>query len=220
MQKLLLNLSVFWSAYGPWVSLSLIPTILTGLSMSPKTQKAASFLQKAFNIFKQAMSFVSVATFKDEVGTFQLPLKVSNLRKKKPGKGSKKVSGSIGVLLFCTITLTTQSAGCNWFRGKTVQDIKTVVIDCGIESVKANAAHLLPVIMTILTGNAPNWVEQISAFTKELGRDAVACAMQMSAIELQSRVSAGGAEGDGALSGLTKARSYASDAGWTYAEAK
>ncbi len=68
------NISEFWANYGGWIGLALIPTVITGLTISAKTAKAAPIVQKVWDGLKIIMDFLSVVTHKDKMGTFKLPM--------------------------------------------------------------------------------------------------------------------------------------------------
>lgn len=67
----------FWVSYGQWIGLALIPTVITGLTISAKTAKAAPVVQKIWDGIKIFMDFLSVVTHKDKMGTFKLPMQTS-----------------------------------------------------------------------------------------------------------------------------------------------
>ena len=234
MSQFMSNFSDFWASWGPWISLLLVPTLITGLSISPKTAKAAGVVQQIWDGLLKILTLFSVATFKDQPGTFQLPLKMGKLLpKKKASSGEPKdppmsSGGPAGCAALLALSLAAGSTqpGCAWWHSEEGQRIKNAVIDCSTEAIKSNSAHLLPVIMAILTGTAPNWDQQIEAFTKEMGRDAVACAMDMASRELLASVPASGSgaeltpEAKAAQGGVTKARTYVQTKGWKYAPEK
>ena len=59
-----------WHQFQPiaaWILVSLIPSVITGLSQFPKTKGIAAALQKV-------LQFVSVLTHSDQAGTFKAPL--------------------------------------------------------------------------------------------------------------------------------------------------
>ncbi len=77
------NISEFWANYGGWIGLALIPTLITGLTISAKTAKAAPIVQKVWDGLKIIMDFLSVVTHKDKMGTFKLPLTTSEKKDEK-----------------------------------------------------------------------------------------------------------------------------------------
>jgi len=126
---------------------------------------------------------------------------------------------SLFAFLLCILMIS----GCaSWWRSDTAQKIRRDAIDCTVEAVKANAAHLLPAIAAILSGSAPNWRDQVGAFAKEFGVDATACALQHAAIDLQQVVAPTGAaptpENEGSFAGVTKARTYIDEQGWFFTQ--
>ncbi len=219
MSDVIKALSNFWRDWGPWITVSLIPTIITGLSLSPRTAPAATAVQKVWDSIKKILDFLSVAKFKDAPGTFQLPLKmgkVAHTVKLKMAGPAKKPPASSGVALLLIATLVHASSGCAWIHS-TGKQIGSDAIDCAVEAVRSNAAHLLPIVKAIITGEAPNWAEMLTAFVKEFGRDAVACALQQASSDIQaSSPAAGTATGDAQLQGLTKARTYIDDQKWSF----
>ena len=160
----------FWEVWGPFIGTALIPTIITGLSISAKTVEAKNWVEKVWNLFKQAMDFLSVATPKDKAGTFQLPFKAGVLLKKKEDVPPV-------LILILALSLPMHQSGCSWFKSAG-KEAKTTAIDCSVDAVKDNARALVPAILGILTGGSFNWKEQVQVFVKEFGRDATACALQ------------------------------------------
>ena len=169
MESIWSNFAEFWETWGPFIGTALIPTIIMGLSVSPKTAEAKHWAEKIWNLVKQALDFLSVATPKDKPGTFQLPFKAGVLLKKKDAP-------PVLILIFA-LSIPMHQSGCAWLKqsGSTAKD---VAIDCSVESVKDNARALVPAIIGIITGGAVNWKDQVKVFVKEFGRDATACAMQ------------------------------------------
>jgi len=208
--------SEFWQAYGPWIGASLIPTLVVGLSVSPKTEEAAGIIQKVWDFVKMALDFLSVATHKDKPGTFQLPLKADALLKK-----AKNRSTEAGLVLFLVgATAGYSSMGCvSWFKEEGGK-VKTVAIDCSIASVKENASQLVPALVGILTGGSVNWKEQVKVFVKEFGQDATSCAMQAAINRLQDPISSEPIEDPAAAAaeGAAKGQSYINEQGWKYAD--
>lgn len=208
--------SEFWQAYGPWIGASLVPTIVVGLSVSPKTREAAGVIQKVWDVVKMTLDFLSVATHKDKPGTFQLPLKAGALLKK-----AKDGSGEAGLVLFLAgATAGYSSIGCvSWFKEEGSK-AKAVAIDCSIASVKENASQLVPALVGILTGNSVNWKDQVKVFVKEFGQEATSCAMQAAIKRLQDPVSSEPVEDPAAAAaeGAAKGQSYINEQGWKYTD--
>src|SRR5690349_24545766 len=103
------NFSAFWEAYGPWIGAALLPAIITGLTLSPKTEGAAGVVQKVWNGIKMVMDFLSVLSHKDKPGTFQLPLKAGAavaMIVKKPG-------GPATILL--VFVFAGSQVNCSWW---------------------------------------------------------------------------------------------------------
>jgi hypothetical protein len=160
-----------------------------------------STVQKVWDLIKQVLAFLSVATFKDQPGTFQLPV-VGGLKMTKQLRMAKKPvtpnSGNLGgpglALVICFALI--QNACCAWTGTcKTVPgQIATDVIDCGKDSIKAEVAHLLPTVVAILTGGAPDWSSQLDAL-KIMGFEALSCAIAAAAQDLQNLMAAPGPSG-------------------------
>ncbi len=87
MNTVLEHVSAFWATYGEWMTVAMIPTVIAGLTISPKTKPATTWVTKSWDVVKMIMGFLSVLTHKDQPGTFQLPLKagkaIKKVRKKK-----------------------------------------------------------------------------------------------------------------------------------------
>ena len=205
------NISAFWGTYGPWIGASLIPTIIVGLTLSPKTKAAASFVEKAWGVFKQIMDFLSVVTHKDKPGTFQLPLKLGEVLKKDDTKGTT------GLVLVICVSIMQPSCGP---MGSGAKGAKEAAINCAMESVQTNARSLVPALVGILTGGAINWKEQVTVFTKEFGRDATACALQVAMQKIESPVQSEPEEDrlQDAKAGAERAKEYISSEKWTFVE--
>lgn len=77
MTKLVSILSILGHlavTYLPWVQAALIPTIIVGLSLTPKTEGAVPVLQKIGNYIKQFLYILSVSGYKDENRGLKVPL--------------------------------------------------------------------------------------------------------------------------------------------------
>jgi hypothetical protein len=168
------NFAAFWEVWGPFIATSLIPTIITGLSVSAKTAEAKNAVEKIWNSVKQALDFLSVATHKDKEGTFQAPFKLGVLAKK---MAAKKDEVPPALLIFFALSVPATHNGCSWLK-QTGSEAKNTAIDCSVESVKDGARSLVPAIVGILMGGAGNWRDQVEVFTEKFGRDATACALQ------------------------------------------
>lgn len=81
------------------------------------------------------------------------------------------------------------SSCCAWTHSCAEDDvigqITTQVIDCTVDTVGSLAPHLIPAVIAIITGGAPNWKEQLDNLTG-MGLDALACALQQAGQELQN----------------------------------
>ncbi len=222
------SIQAFWATYGAWISVLLIPSVVTGLSLSPKTKKYATWLGETWDKIKPLIAMLSATTYKNQVGTFKLPLTKGpdqvidpKLAATKPldPPGGPGCAAILFVVAMSSMTPTT--TGCAWL-GSSTEKAKEIVVDCTVEAVKANAAHLLPIVMAILTGTSPDWKKMLEMFTREMGTDAVACALQNAAIELQAKVPPTGPEttpeGKLTLAGMQRARMFISEKKWQYKE--
>lgn len=180
MNALWEKFSEFWAAWGPWISVSLIPTIIVGLSVDPRTANAKNAVERAWIVLKQILDFLSVAKPKNRPGTFQLPLKLGAIVAKKDGTAL--------VLLFA-IGASGSLTGCAWLTS-TGKEAKRVAIDCSIAAVQDHARALVPTLIGILTGGAVNWKDQVKVFAKEFGRDATACALTAALQRLNEPIAA------------------------------
>jgi hypothetical protein len=180
MEEFMVSFRHFWSEWGPFIAVYLIPTIITGLSVSPKTQEAAGWVAKIWGFVKKILAIFSVATFKDEPGTFQVPVANKNLKAmvKKGGKGAVSLL-LIGGLILSQSGCCTWTGTCESKAGKIV----TEVVNCAKESIKSQAFHLLPAVAAIITGGAPNWKDQLDSL-KAMGWEALACALSQVSQEL------------------------------------
>lgn len=199
----------FWEVWGPFVATSLIPTIIVGLSVSPKTAEAKTLVEKIWNFIKQGLEYLSIATPKDKPGTFQLPLKLGELSK-------KKTDVSTTILMVFVLSVPIQG-GCSWLKG-TGQEVKAVVIDCSVTSVQDNARNLIPALVGILKGAAVNWKEQVKLFVKEFGRDATACALQVALQRLNAPIAAEAEENPEAvrIESVKRAGQYINEQKWQF----
>ncbi len=179
----------FLKVWGPWITTALIPTLIVGLSKSPKTRGVV-------DVLKYILQFLSIVTPKDHPGTFKLPLTA-------PAKLPPKADGGVSrlgppaamflvVFLLGRFLLVSASSGvavgCSWV-GSIVGGSKDGVINCGVQSVMENAGNLIATVRAILTGGAVNWKEQLDAL-KNLGEDALACALYVVGDELQKQSAA------------------------------
>lgn len=175
MQNVMKALSHFWAVFGPWITVSLIPTIITGLSLSPKTAPEAAALQKAWDAVKKFLSFFSVATHKDEPGTFKPPLNLGSLIKKKmPPAGP--AGGCAAALLLIVFSMHTSACNAQWWKS-TGTAVGHAAADCTKSSIQAELPNLIPTVLTILAKPA-DWEKQLLALTKQFGQDELACAVK------------------------------------------
>lgn len=196
-------LAEWLKAWAPWILCSLLPSIAVGLSKSPKTALAATWLDRGIAFAKQALSFFSILTFSDEPGTMQMPLKIGAIAKRMRGP-----RGPAAVLLVAVGCAAGAQSGCAWWAAHS-GGIEKGVIDCGAAAIKQEEANLLPAVQAILSGNSPDWVEQLDAL-KAVSEDALICAVaavgsQLSAPKPGEKLQS---------SASTRARAYVAAGGW------
>jgi hypothetical protein len=196
-------MSTFLATYWPWIMTALIPTLITGLSLSPKTAPEAAWLQKAWDYLKKFMNVFSVATHKDESGTFKLPLHLGKLLKKKMVPPAVLIILGIGVHHGCA----TMSAG--------LKKAGSIAADCTIQAVKDQEKDLVPVLAAAAEGTSLATIATslAGAFTE----DAMACAAKDAKTLLASKLAAGAAPGSSATN-VNKLAKLIADRKWTYKE--
>ncbi len=173
MSTVLSYISSVWVTYGSWIGLSLIPTIIAGLSVSPKTAGDAVIVQKIWDIIKHIMNVFSVATFKDVPGTFQLPLKLGSIVK------NTSVTGSI-ILLFIL-----GGSGCAWFTS-TSKEVGSVVLHCAGQEITERSGELVQVV---LAAAGTSSLEQIvEALVEKFGLDVAGCSVLASRDQVATSV--------------------------------
>lgn len=215
------TLREFWADWGPWIMVSLIPTIISGLSVSPRTEGAAAW-------FKKAMGFLSAATFKDVPGTFKIPLTpakttkdVTPMDQPNDTSGDSGISRGTTLLVLVLLAVSPLFTGCAWF-GSSTEKTKQIMIDCTTQAVASKAPHLLPIVTSIVKSEGLDWKRLLEALAKELSQDVVACTLQQVAIDLQAQVPASGPEGSPetkkTLEGMQRARTYIDERNWQFKE--
>jgi hypothetical protein len=210
MQKFWTTLVWLWVHYSPWLVASLLPSLIAGLVISPKTEKAASVLQKILDILKKIIGFFSILTHKNDPGTFQLPFYLGKLKK------PKVVPPAATILLIICVSLP-QLSCCKVFGlcGDTAKDL----IDCAKEAIVSKTPHLIPIVKDILTGSG-DWKTSLFDLIKEWGKDAVACAMQQVGQDLLASVPPGAEpstpEQSAALEGVKRKREFEADQKWQF----
>lgn len=212
LDTFLTNFAAFWETYGAYIGAALVPTIITGLSLSPSTEKAGPWVQKIWDGIKMVMNFLSVLTHKDKPGTFQLPMKAGALLPKKPGDG-----GGAAALILVAVFASSQ-VGCSWWQ-KNGGDVKKAAISCAKDSIQSSAGGLMNTMVGILTGASDDsWRKQTSALAKSFGQDAVACATRLAMEKISNPVQS---EADPAMLKATataRARALEVENGWVYSE--
>lgn len=165
------------------IALAVLPTLIVGLSSSPKTRGVA-------DILKYVLQFLSIVTPKDTAGTFKMPLTApAKLPPKKEDKTSSTgpIGGAAAALLLVVFSLSSGTplavTGCAT-GGSFVQDSKDGIVHCGIEAIASDSANLISTVYAILTGGAVNWSQQLDAL-KSLGEDALSCALMVVGQRLQ-----------------------------------
>ena len=94
--------------------------------------------------------------------------------------------------------LTISTSGCPWWQHNS-DTVVTTAIDCTVESVKKNEPQLLPKVLDILTGGAPDWKAQLKLL-ETVGLEAFACTLQ-AAIDLLLQTVATVPVSDGGVAG-------------------
>lgn len=205
MNSVLEHVNAFWAAYGGWMATALIPTVIAGLTVSPKTKKAAGVVPKIWDTIKQLMGLLSVVTHKDQPGTFQMPLKLGKIAKKL--KKNKQVPPAV---MFFLIMFSISQANCAWWN-KHGEQVEDVGVNCATVSIKDAAMNILPAVLAILSGGSVSWNEQLNAFAKQFGQDSVACALEFASNKLMAEAPMGVGSGSSeSMEGVNKARSYMS----------
>lgn len=167
----------FLHDYGPWLTASVIPSLIVGLSKSPKTRKATDWL-------KYLLQFISILTPSDAPGTMKAPfIAKSKLPPKAPKAPPVPPSVASLLILISFLGMSVIGSGCAWLSSTGGRN-KDAVINCGVETVMGNAANLIATVRTIVTGGAVNWQEQLDAL-KGMGEEALACAMHSVGDDLQ-----------------------------------
>jgi len=225
MQKFWTTLVWLWVHYSPWLVTAFLPSIIAGLMISPKTQKAAGKVQWVLDVLKKLIGFLSVATFKDEPGTFKLPFYAGALLVKKteePKVETKDPPATppVAAGLILILALSLPQSGCCKLFGVCGDGPGQDIIDCTTQAAMTNAPQLLPIIKDILTGQGDGWSKKIWDLIKEFGRDAVACAMQQVGQDLLMSVPPSGQaatpEQAAALEGVKRSRQFTADQKWQF----
>lgn len=156
------TLLTIWNVFqkiAPWIIVSFLPSLITGLTLFPQLAPEAAFLQKVLVGIQRALNFFSITTHKDEVGTFKLPLKLSKL----PNGATTVVLALslVGVLIGCGVVSTTGQAA----------------LDCGKQAVQAEIMNLVPAVTAILNGSPADWEAQLNAL-ESVGEDALLCTVE------------------------------------------
>jgi len=74
------------------------------------------------------------------------------------------------------MTMLATTSGCPWWQHHSDTVVKTA-IDCTVAAVKQNEPQLLPKVLDILTGGAPDWKTQLKLL-ETVGLEAFACTLQ------------------------------------------
>lgn len=178
MEAKLAVLVQFWKTISPWVLGSLIPSIITGLSLLPKTAGAGATLKKF-------LALLSVLSFKDDDATFKAPLRVTAKKKSKKKVDNVGKDCAAGMALLLIVSLLN---GCVPGQPK-LENAKQAVIFCAATAVKNAVVSFLPTIISILTNQPVNWQAQLDAL-KGLEPEAVACATRAAIDQLKQEASA------------------------------
>lgn len=93
------------------------------------------------------------------------------------------------LVLAVTLSIALLSmSSCCVFRGDCTSkpgQIATMVVNCATESIKQIAMHLVPAVIAIITGGAPDWMAQLDSL-KSFGLEALACSLQQAGQEIQN----------------------------------
>jgi hypothetical protein len=198
-------LAAFWTTWGPWIGASLVPTIIAGLTISPKLAPEAGLVQKIWDRIKQVMSFLSFATHKDTVGTFKLPLGLHKI-------GKKNVPPAAGAAMILLAVLSVNQ-GCSWFKTK-VKAEATVILHCTEQAIKDKAQGLIPAIIAIASDPATLGAV-VGAFASSFGEEIVGCAVDGASTQQAAKVATGGAvKNDPELAKLNALRDVMSKRHW------
>lgn len=171
MSDFLSSLAAWWTTWGPWIGAALIPTIITGLSLAPKLAPEATWVQKIWDVVKQIMGFLSVATPKDAPGTFKLPF-----------KGTKKASTTAAVLILVFMSSTVNTS-CAWFKSE-AKVVENGLIDCAQaekQQIEANGSILMELvtiamqIYKAIEGGQDALEQEAISLGKQYGEPIVAC---------------------------------------------
>jgi len=81
--------------------------------------------------------------------------------------------------LLCVVMLVC-AVGCPWVKKE-----GATIVDCTVQAVETHARFLLPAVIAILHGEAPNWSAQLDAL-KALGEDVLACTLAQAAMQLEA----------------------------------
>ncbi len=141
MSAILAAIAAWWVHWGPWIGASLIPTIITGLSLAPKLAPEAAWIQKAWDFVKTAMGYLSVVTPKDVPGTFQLPLKLGKVLKKTP------TGPAVGLVL--VIFFSGSQMSCAWTKHEATV-VENNIIDCANAEKSVIESSGQSLILTVL----------------------------------------------------------------------
>lgn len=188
----------FWASYGTWVGIALIPTIITGLSMSPTLAADAPWVTKIWDMIKVIMGVFSVATPKDTVGTFQLPLKLSKVKKvgvmfKKTPPPSTGAMAMFTIVFLSAYMTVVDLSGCAWFKSE-AKTAGNIVLNCteiaGKDAVTVD--NLAKVIAEASTGSSITDI--VTSFITQFGEQIAGCAASKADQLLAMKMSVGSGE--------------------------
>lgn len=164
------------------ILVALIPSIITALSVYPETAPEANVVSKVWDFVKYIMSYLSVATFKNQPELAQLPIigalktrTMKKLAKEAAMKAKGAGTGCAALLLIGFLSLGQTS--CSWFN----KDVKPVVVaafDCAASDVVSELPNLVMTVLSILTNNASDVLDQLGALSSKFGEDVVACTVK------------------------------------------
>lgn len=147
----------WFQTYSPWIFGSLLPSVVVGLSVSPKTRGAAQ-------VIKDFLHFFSVLSYKDE----------NNMTFKLPFTGRKKELMPVVKTVIMLLCLLSGSCGPN--SAVIGRNIGSSLIDCAASGVATEVGNLMPAVSAIVRTGTANWDDQLHAL-ESLGVSSVACAV-------------------------------------------
>lgn len=148
---------------APYLIAVAIPSLIAGLSASPKTGGIVAFL-------KSASRFLGVLTHADEPGTLKAPLGLGAIWK--AFKAAAKGAAPLALVLI----LVASATGCASYDAWLAKHPKSAgVLDCGKDWIVATLPTVLSDVTSALSGSSPDWVA-LGKLEVQDGIAAVKCA--------------------------------------------